>query len=580
MLVFFFVLFLLVVYVFSLGSRVKKIEEELFLKKPAKITSEDQKEIQTQKKLSGVVATHASESIDSDIKEYVQPSQSDLFDRFASWFKEDWLLKLGVILFLIGLGWFVSYAFLNNWIGPIGRITFGILVGSLILLFGFFRSHKYLHQGGVFMIFGASVVIMTLYAARVIYNFFNPISVLLMMFTTCVFIALSSIKHKVTWLSYASVILSSALPLFVHSPVNNYVGLFTYLLIVIVGSVWVALVSNARGVLVAALIAVSIYSFPHLTYLAIDRQILLLYAYLFSAIFFIFSVLGLLRTDTEVSRVDIAISVGNGLFLLAWVMNAASADWRSIIISSWMIVFLVGSFLVYRKTQKKESFYALSSVALAMLAAAFSAELRGPSLTIALTIEAALVPLLNYQITGDLKTTKILCLLFIVPGFISLQSINAYEWSRGIMHGHFFVIFILAIALMSLGFRLRQIVLQLKDESRYVHRTLLIVGSLYFYMLVWLVLHSGGELKDFATTLALVFYTLVGLVKYFYGKFNNSKVFLIYGGFTLGGVVIRLLLVDVWRLALTGRIITFLLIGILFIGTAFLKRPEKNYKES
>lgn len=579
MLVFFFVLFLLVVYVFSLGSRVKKIEEELFLKKPAKITSEDQKEIQTQKKLSGVVATHALESIDSDIKEYVQPSQSDLFDRFASWFKEDWLLKLGVILLLIGFGWFVSYAFLNNWIGPIGRITFGILFGSIILLFGFFRSHKYLHQGSVFMLLGASVVIMTLYAARVIYNFFNPTSALLIMFTTCVFIALSSIKYKVTWLSYTSVLLSSALPLFVHSPVNNYVGLFTYLLIVIVGSVWVALVSNVRGVLLTALIAVSIYSLPHLTYLTVDRQILLLYAYLFSATFFIFSVLGLLRTDTEVSRVDIAISVGNGLFLLAWIMNAALADWRSIIISSWMIVFLIGSFLVYRKTQKKEPFYALSSVALAMLAAALSAELKGPSLTIALTIEVALVPLLNYQITKDLKTTKILCLLFIVPGFISLQSINAYEWSRGIMHGHFFVIFILAIALMSLGFQLRQIILQLGDQNRYVHRTLLIMGSLYFYMLVWLVLHSGEEPKDFATTAALVFYTVVGLTKYFYGKFNNSKVFLIYGGLTLGGVVIRLLLVDVWRLALAGRIITFLLIGVLLISTAFLKRAEENHKK-
>src|SRR3989344_8076346 len=39
-------------------------------------------------------------------------------NRFLAWLKENWLLKLRALLLLIGFGWLVSYAFLNNWIGP------------------------------------------------------------------------------------------------------------------------------------------------------------------------------------------------------------------------------------------------------------------------------------------------------------------------------------------------------------------------------------------------------------------------------------------------------------------------------
>jgi len=41
-----------------------------------------------------------------------------------------------VVLLLLALGWFVSYAFANNWIGPLGRITLGILFGLAVVGMG------------------------------------------------------------------------------------------------------------------------------------------------------------------------------------------------------------------------------------------------------------------------------------------------------------------------------------------------------------------------------------------------------------------------------------------------------------
>src|SRR3989338_8030459 len=52
------------------------------------------------------------------------------------WLKTDWLMKLGAFLLILALGWFVRYAFVNNWIGPIGRISMGMIIGAAIMAFG------------------------------------------------------------------------------------------------------------------------------------------------------------------------------------------------------------------------------------------------------------------------------------------------------------------------------------------------------------------------------------------------------------------------------------------------------------
>jgi uncharacterized membrane protein len=75
-----------------------------------------------------------------------------------------------------------------------------------------------------------------------------------------------------------------------------------------------------------------------------------------------------------------------------------------------------------------------------------------------------------------------------------------------------------------------------------------------------------------------VVYTIVGIISYIYGFSNQKRVLKIYGGLIVGFVVLRLLLIDIWKMELTGRIITFFLIGALLISTAFLTNRKKEQK--
>ena len=76
---------------------------------------------------------------------------------------------------------------------------------------------------------------------------------------------------------------------------------------------------------------------------------------------------------------------------------------------------------------------------------------------------------------------------------------------------------------------------------------------------------------------ALIFYTIFGLSMYIIGVNNHRKTQIkIIGGSILGLVVIRLLSVEAWNMTLSLRIITFFVIAILLIGTAFIGNKSKE----
>src|SRR3989344_1249789 len=151
-------------------------------------------------------------------------------DKFFKWCTEDWLLKLGALLLLIGFGWFASYAFLHNWIGPVGRITAGLIAGVLILMLGWWRIRNYLHQGGIFLVLGSTTILLTIYAAREIYDFFTPSIALIVMFLSALVVTVASVRHKSKQLAILSIALAGIAPLLTNSPTADYVSLFNYLL--------------------------------------------------------------------------------------------------------------------------------------------------------------------------------------------------------------------------------------------------------------------------------------------------------------------------------------------------------------
>lgn len=498
-----------------------------------------------------------------------------LFDSFMRWAEEDWLMKLGALLLLIGFGWLVRYAFLNNWIGPAGRITLGIACGVLFLAVGWWRMQKFTSQGSVFLALGSGIVLLSIFAARSLYDFFTPLSALVVMFLSVVFVALASVRFRVRSLSLVSLALCGVVPLLTHAPTNDYIGLFWYLLVVVVGATWIVALTGWRILTPASLVLVACYSAQHLTgFVSKDSDILLLFAYAFTGVFFLTNVIGSVRSSEEDPETDAITAAGVGMFLLVWIVQAAPAEWQSLIMVAWMIVFSAGAFFVFKTTAKRVPFFAYAAVSVALLASATAVELEGARLTIAYIIESACVSLIIYAALRDTKLALRSTLLLIGPAILSIESITAQEWRYSVLHEHFFVLLLLASVLCGLGAFFAKKTENESEQDKMGSALLLIFGSIYYYALLWLGLHAGLQNNDTAVMIALAVYTIIGIGCYFYKEADVSNHVRLYGGVLLGFVVVRLLIVDVWNMALTGRIITFFIIGLLLISTAFLWRKK------
>jgi len=63
-------------------------------------------------------------------------------------FGQKWLLIAGVVITVLGVGWFLKYSFDQNWIGPAGRVFLAYLWGMAFLGGGeFFRRKDFKHFG-------------------------------------------------------------------------------------------------------------------------------------------------------------------------------------------------------------------------------------------------------------------------------------------------------------------------------------------------------------------------------------------------------------------------------------------------
>src|ERR1700680_2831180 len=96
----------------------------------------------------------------------VQPD-SDLESRIGS----HWLNRIGIAALLIGVSYFLKFAFDNNWIGPAGRVTLGLLGGvSVVAWSERFRVKGYKAFSYSLKAVGIGTLYLSLWAAFQVYS--------------------------------------------------------------------------------------------------------------------------------------------------------------------------------------------------------------------------------------------------------------------------------------------------------------------------------------------------------------------------------------------------------------------------
>lgn len=114
------------------------------------------------------------------------------------------------------------------------------------------------------------------------------------------------------------------------------------------------------------------------------------------------------------------------------------------------------------------------------------------------------------------------------------------------------------------------------DIQKYQSVGLYWLSSCVFLATVWVCSGYYFENENTAHMFSLIVYTLVWISGYVWGA-NQKKSWLVYWAWAvIGGVILRLLFVDVRDMAMVWRIATFLSIGLLLIVSAYFVKNKRE----
>jgi hypothetical protein len=554
------------------------------------------------------------------------PSGPGTIERLLQWLATDWLLKLGAGLVLLGLGWFVSYAFAENWIGPVGRITLGLLLGSSILVVGELRGRVSAAQASVLMALGAATVLLTTYAARAVYGFFDPLSAVGLMFVSVVFVAISSVRHIRPERAVLGFFLAVLIPFLTASASSSAFELMSYFILVSAGTLWVISLTGWRELFLLTSVTYLAYSFMSIFSAKESDWWLVLVIVGLSVMLYAVSLVLHIRL-TLLKPMDFLPPILNALILVMWAMVLLPDHLQSVAMSLVALVFFLGTYVLFVRSRQTVLVLEYAGIAMALLAAAAAFELEGPVLIVTHSVLVSVAMLLSWIVTKKPAISQkvgLLFLLVLLQLFTLLGSITAqrerlsysqeleqmkqqralyeedlYGNADGYYGGKYIepaqnrptsadlakqeLEFWVVLALVTLQVILAGYLFYKKaklehDADSESWAAVYLVGSLVLALYwIWFGLEMAfaGAL-DTAHAFALVVFTMIGLAGYIFGRLNRYRKTMLSGAGVLALVVLRLLFVEIYGMELFEKVVVFLLIGALLMGAAFIKPPKEK----
>jgi len=99
------------------------------------------------------------------------PGQAPEAERLESKIGKLWLNRIGIFAILVGVSYFIKYAFDNGWIGPTGRVALGLFAGiGLVLWSERFRSKGYVAFSYSLKAVGIGTLYLSLWGAFQVYH--------------------------------------------------------------------------------------------------------------------------------------------------------------------------------------------------------------------------------------------------------------------------------------------------------------------------------------------------------------------------------------------------------------------------
>ncbi len=199
-----------------------------------------------------------------------------------------WLNRIGIFAILIGVSYFIKYAFDNGWIGPAGRVALGLLAGiGLVLWSERFRSRGYAAFSYSLKAVGIGTLYLSLWGAYQVYQLVPSAAAFVLMIVVTASTMALALSQDAEILAAIALAGGFSTPILLSTGQNHEIVLFVYVAVLDLAILGMVALKPWRRLLIGSFTGTGIlYIGWFVQYYTINqRGLTLFFTILFGAIF-------------------------------------------------------------------------------------------------------------------------------------------------------------------------------------------------------------------------------------------------------------------------------------------------------
>ena len=148
----------------------------------------------------------------------------------------NWLLRIGIVILVMGVGFFLKYSVDHGLISDVGSVSLSIVAGVVMLAAGTRMLGKQYHLlGQGLMGGGIAVLYASIFAAANLYHLVSLLAAFALMTLITATAGVVAVPYRSLLVAVLGIIGGYATPLMLGSGEPNFLGLFTYMLVLGLG---------------------------------------------------------------------------------------------------------------------------------------------------------------------------------------------------------------------------------------------------------------------------------------------------------------------------------------------------------
>ena len=429
---------------------------------------------------------------------------------------------VGVIAVLLGVGFFLRYAFENNLISQGARVFIGCIFGAILIGIGHYLRKKYASYGTSLIGAGLGMFYLSIYAAYSFYQLIDPFLAfvcLTMITAASVCLALWYDSKPLVGFSFAGAFIMPFLLPFSE----NMNTLFVYIIVVNAGALFIARYKVWPVLTIASLIGTSLIYVKWLSGPYTDNLFTptIVYCTIIFLSYFTTSLLNFIYRDRNYQGVDAfllyATPIAYFLLNLQIMKTQDSIALLAFVIGMFnFIMFCIIRFGFSHIGDLRKFSEGILFMATIFIAGAVGLHFEGSTLTIMWTLQAAAMTYIGYILRSKINSLLGVGISVLVGLKILFVGVTLPEGAVAIFNGRGITLLLVTIMYIAIWAMFHYEMLKSENDS-YINKdegtaskNIAIVGTLGT-ILLWINLEAYGFITDYLSYMPLL-WILFGIV--------------------------------------------------------------------